>query len=74
MIIYSFGLVLNLFEEIEFFKDTNIHFIKPFYLSCLYIPSLIIKLLPFIIFITSMWYITKIKNNKNLLTLSLWIF
>ena len=72
MIIYSFGVILNLFEEIEFFKDTNIHFIKPFLLSSLFVPSLIIKLLPFIIFFSSMWYITKIKNNKNLLTLKVY--
>ena len=55
MIIYSFGLVLNLFEEIEFFKDTNIHFIKPFLLSSLFVPSLIIKLITYIIFFSSMW-------------------
>lgn len=69
LIIFSFGLVLNLFEEIEFFKDADAHFLKPFMMSSLFVPSLIIKLLPFIIFFSSMWFITKIKNNRNLLIL-----
>ena len=63
-LIYIFILILNLFEEIEFFKDTNANILQPLILSSLFVPSLIIKLLPFIIFFSSMWFITKIKNNK----------
>ena len=69
LIIYSFGLILNLFEEIEFFKESNASILKPLILSGLFIPSLVIKLLPFIIFFSSIWFITKIKNNKDLLIL-----
>ena len=69
LIIYSFGLILNLFEEIEFFKESNANIFKPLILSSIFVPSLIIKLLPFIIFFSSMWFITKIKNNKDLLIL-----
>ena len=68
-IIYGFGLILNLFEEIEFFKESNANIFKPLILSSIFVPSLIIKLLPFIIFFSSMWFITKIKNNKDLLIL-----
>ena len=68
-IIYGFGLILNLFEEIEFFKESNANIFKPLILSGIFVPSLIIKLLPFIIFFSSMWFITKIKNNKDLLIL-----
>jgi len=64
LIIYSFGLILNLFEEIEFFKESNANFLQPLILSSIFIPSLIIKLLPFIIFFASMWFITKIKIIK----------
>ena len=52
---YSFGIILNLFEEIEFFKNKNVSIITPLILTSIYIPSLIIKFLPFIIFISSMW-------------------
>ncbi len=74
VIIYSFGLILNLFEEIEFFKESNANIFQPLILSSLFIPSLIIKLLPFIIFFSSMWFITKIKNNKDLLILKVYGF
>lgn len=69
LIVFSFGLILNLFEEIEFFKDSSANIFKPLILSSVFVPSLIIKLLPFIIFFSSMWFITKIKNNKDLLVL-----
>ena len=33
---------------------------------------MITKLLPFIIFISSMWFMMKIRNNKDLLTLKVY--
>ena len=62
-------MILNLFEEIEFFKNTEVSVIVPLMLTSIYIPSLIIKILPFIIFLSSMWYMIKIRNNKELLIL-----
>ena len=35
----------------------------------MYIPSTIIQLMPFIIFISSIWFLVKIRNNKELLIL-----
>ena len=66
---YCFGIILNLFEEIEFFKNLNVSFLMPLLLTCLYIPSMILQLLPFIIFITSMKFIIDIKDNKDLLAI-----
>ena len=68
---YCFGIILNLFEEIEFFKNLNVSFITPLLLTCLYIPSMIVQLLPFIIFITSMKFIIDIKDNKDLLSIKI---
>jgi len=68
-IFYCFGIILNLFEEIEFFKNLNSNFTTPIFLTVLNIPSMIIQLLPFIVFITSMKFIIDIKNNKDLLTI-----
>ena len=73
-IFYLFGIILNLFEEVEFFKNLNVNFITPLILTSIFIPSLIVKILPFIIFISSMWFITMIKNNKDLLTLKIYGF
>jgi|TARA_B100001059_G_C17834703_1_gene587176 lipopolysaccharide export system permease protein len=71
LVFYSFGMVLNLFEEVEFFKDANVSIFIPLILTGIYVPSLIIKLLPFIIFLSSMWFLLKIRNNKDLLTLKI---
>ncbi len=68
-VFYCFGIILNLFEEIEFFKNLKANFATPLFLTVLNIPSMIIQLLPFIVFITSMKFIIDIKNNKDLLTI-----
>ncbi len=74
LIIYCFGLILNLFEEIEFFKNIDVSIFTPLMLTSIFIPSMITKLLPFIIFISSMWFMLKIRNNKDLLTLKVYGF
>ena len=69
LIIYGFGVILNLFEEIEFFKKIDVNVFLPFMLTSIFVPSMILNLLPFIIFISSMLYMIKIRNNKDLLIL-----
>jgi len=74
LIFYSFGIILNLFEEIEFFKNLDVSFMLPLTLTGIFIPSMIIKILPFIIFISSMWFMVKIRNNRDLITLKVFGF
>ncbi len=74
LIIFCFGVILNLFEEIEFFKNMNVTIFKPLILTTLFVPSLILKLLPFIIFVSSMWFMMKIRNNNDLLILKIYGF
>ena len=69
LVFYCFGVILNLFEEIEFFKNIDVNIFTPLMLTSIFIPSMIIKLLPFIIFLSSMWFMLAIRNNKDLLTL-----
>ena len=68
-IFYCFGIILSLFEEIEFFKNLNVSLYTPILLTSISVPGIIIKILPFIIFISSMWFMIKIRNNKDLLTI-----
>jgi lipopolysaccharide export system permease protein len=68
LIFFALGIILNLFEEIEFFKDLNQSISLPLILSLSFIPTLILGLLPFIIFLASMFYFIKIKSNKDLLS------
>ena len=74
LIFYAFGLILNLFEEIEFFKNLNTSNILPLTLTAVYIPSMIIKLMPFIIFISSMTFLLNLRNSTDLLTLKVFGF
>ena len=65
---YLFGLILNLFEEIEFFKGIDVSFFIPVTLTAIYVPSIIIDILPFIIFVSSMWFLIDMRNKRELLT------
>ena len=51
LIFYCFGMILNLFEEVEFFKNNDVSFLTPLMLTSIFLPSMILKLLPFIVFI-----------------------
>ena len=64
-IIYCFGIILNLFEEVEFFKNTGASIFTPLLLTCLFVPSLIIKLLPFIILFLAFGLWLKYEIIKN---------
>jgi len=68
LIFFALGIILNLFEEIEFFKNLNQSFTIPFILSLSFVPTLILELMPFIIFLSSMFYFLHIKSNKDLLS------
>ena len=70
-IAYCFGVILNLFEEVEFFKNLNVSMFTPLVLTIILIPSMLIKILPFIIFVSSMLFMHNIRNNKDLLTLKI---
>ena len=74
LVFYCFGVILNLFEEIEFFKNIEVSIFIPLMLTSIFIPSMIIKILPFIIFLSSMWFMMKIRNNRDLLTLKVFGF
>ncbi len=71
---FCFGIILNLFEEIEFFKNLDVSIFVPLFLTMLFIPSIIIQLLPFIIFVTSMKFVMDIRNNKDLLNIKVFGF
>tara|TARA_A100001011_G_scaffold152762_1_gene161211 strand:+ start:1824 stop:2912 length:1089 start_codon:yes stop_codon:yes gene_type:complete len=69
ILFYCFGIILNLFEEIEFFKNLETSIFFPISMTTLYIPNMMFKLLPFIIFISSMWFLLNLRNSTDLLSL-----
>jgi lipopolysaccharide export system permease protein len=60
---------MNLFEEINFFRKYDLGMGLPIQLSLMIMPSIIINMLPFILFLSSMWVLIKLKNNRDLLSL-----
>ncbi len=74
LVFIGLGIILNLFEEIEFFKNLDVSYNLPFLMTMMFIPNLLIKFMPFVIFLAAMWYFVSIKSNKNLLTLKVFGF
>ena len=67
LIFSALGVILNLFEEIEFFKELGESFSLPFVLSLSFVPTLVLEILPFIIFLSSMFYFLHLRSNNDLL-------
>jgi len=66
LIFLALGIILNLFEEINFFKDHNVSMILPLSLSFLKVPSLVYKLFPFIFLISSIILFVKLIQSEEI--------
>ena len=65
LIFFCLGFIMNLFEEINFFKDIDIGIYLPVLLSIIIIPSLLYNMLPFIILLSGIWFFLKIKRSDE---------
>ena len=63
---FSLIIILNIFEELTFFKDTNIHPSYPFLLTFLTSPSIVYETFPFIFFITTQFLFLKLMDKEEL--------
>ena len=61
MIAYCFGIILNLFEEVEFFKNSDVSIFTPLLLTGIFVPSLIINCFLYFLYIK---YLVYGKNKK----------
>ena len=66
MIFLFLGFIMNLFEEINFFKDYGVNLQLPIILTLLFIPSLLHNFFPFVILLSGIWFFLKIKNSDEL--------
>tara|TARA_B100000686_G_C16736501_1_gene943922 strand:- start:200 stop:1297 length:1098 start_codon:yes stop_codon:yes gene_type:complete len=66
---FCLGFIINLFEEINFFKDYNVEIEIPIALTFLFVPSLIYNLFPFIVFLSGIWFFLKFKKTDEIITL-----
>ena len=60
---------MNLFEEINYFKNYDVGIFLPISFIFMIIPSILINIFPFILFLSSMWVFIKLKNNRDILSL-----
>jgi len=63
------GFIVNLFEEINFFKDYQVGIQVPIYMSMLFVPNLVYNIFPFIILLSGIWFFLKIKKTDEIIAL-----
>tara|TARA_B100000029_G_scaffold268481_1_gene263962 strand:- start:6047 stop:7135 length:1089 start_codon:yes stop_codon:yes gene_type:complete len=71
LVFVALGLIMNLFEEINFFRKFDVNISVPISLSFMVIPSMLVNILPFIIFLSSMLAFIKLKNNRDLISIKI---
>jgi lipopolysaccharide export system permease protein len=68
-IFFLLALLLNLFEEINFFKDTNESLYYPLILNFLNAPSILINIFPFIFLISAQFLLINLIERNELIIL-----
>ncbi len=68
-IIFCLIFLLNLLTEFDFFRDINVTYYFPIYLSLLNTPSLVFDIFPFIFFISSQACFINLLKNQQIQTL-----
>ena len=69
LIFFSLGFILNLFEEINFFKDYDVGINVPIFMSALFVPNFIYNIFPFIILVSGIWFFLKIKKTDEIIAI-----
>ena len=68
-IFFSLAFVLNIFEEVNFFKESEVSITLPIFLTFLNIPSIIFEIFPFIFLITSQFAFIKLIEQNEIIVL-----
>lgn len=66
-VFFTLIIIMNLFEEINFFKETNANIFLPIYLTLLNAPSILFEIFPFIILISCLFFFMEIINKNELI-------
>ena len=69
IVFLSLAFILNIFEEINFFKDTEASITLPIFLTFLNIPSVIFEIFPFIFLITAQFAFIKLMDQNEIIVL-----
>jgi len=66
LIFLSLIIILNIFEEISYFKDINAKTLFPFMLTLINAPSVLFEIFPFIFLISSLLFFLELINKNEL--------
>ena len=69
LVFFSLAIILNIFEEISFFKDIDSNPILPYFLTILNAPITLFEIFPFIFLIASQFFFYEIFKNDELILL-----
>ena len=69
MVFVSLAFILNIFEEVNFFKDLEVSITVPIFLTFLNIPSIIFDIFPFIFLITAQFAFIKLMDQNEIIVL-----
>ena len=65
LLFFGLGIIINLFEEINFFKDLDVSFNIPIVLSLMFVPSMLHNFFPFVVLLSGLWFFLKIKKRMS---------
>jgi len=71
-VFFSISIVMNLFEEISFLKDSDNIILLPLYLTILNTPSILFEIFPFIILISCLFFYMEIIDKDELVIYKLY--
>ncbi len=63
---FALGYVINLFEEINFFKDFEVGIYLPIKMSLLFVPSMLYNMFPFVILLSGIFFFLKFKKTEEI--------
>ena len=67
LIFFSITIILNIFEELSFFKNVeDVNFTLPFFLTILNSPSVIFDIFPFIFLISTLYFFSEVMDKNEL--------
>ena len=66
LIFFSLAIILNIFEEVSFFKDIDVNNLYPIFLTLLTAPSIVYETFPFIFFISTQFFFIRLMDKEEL--------
>ncbi len=67
LVFFFLIVILNLFEEIKFFKNNDENFFLPIFLTTLNTPSTLFDILPFIFLMSGLYFFSEILDKNELI-------